>query len=487
MANRYGLDTPGSDGLTPAQRTSILQSDAAAGHGQPSLPPSGNGTDGAGGGAIGSTSPIGAAGPDGLTTQQRAAMLQSDAAYFRAHPATGPADNDVTIKTATQSVLGWTDISVGGGLEMMPATFDLGMTERYPGHLEQIVLKKGDACTVSIGPDLVITGWINRIIRKVAPNEHSIRVQGRSRCQDLIDCSAMPDEMSIVNVNVGDLARKLVAPFAGPIGVKLPDGNGSGLPYQFSVSLGQTPWELISQVATYEGLLVHDDCVGDLVICKVGTGRFASGFAEGQNLMEWQVQDSDEMLYSTYIPVLMAQDMLKQTGTGGNAAGAPVNDPQVLRYRPLIVISEQMVGANNTQFLAQNRAVWEATRRRGRSLSASVVADSWRDSQGALWTHNKLAPLDLPSCGITGVTWIIAGWQFKRDMQGTRAELTLMSPDAYSVQPSALNGVNFQIAQAVQASAIDGLNRQNPAVRAASAPNAGGGENGPRTHDGYGL
>ena len=177
----------------------------------------------------------------------------------------------------------------------------------------------------------------------------------------------------------------------------------------------------------------------------------------------------------------MAQDSVAQFGAHGNDAGAPVPDPLVTRYRPLIVVSEQMVG---DQFLAQKRAVWEATRRRGRSRSVQVKCDSWRDGAGRLWTHNVLAPVHVPSCGLENLTWLVTEWELVRDASGTHANVTLMPPEAFAVEPSALNGVNYMIAEAEMSAR---LGQNNPAAGpAVTSPNAGGNGN-VRAGEGYGL
>ena len=404
--------------------------------------------------------------------------------------ANGFADGEVSIEAGGNAVSGWMEVSISAGMDMAPSTFELAMTERSPSDLSMVKLNKGDACTIKIGGDLVLTGWINRYSSSVSAGTHTIRVSGRSRCQDLVDCSAIPKNLSINNAVVGAVAQDLVAPFKGPITVQMPDGDGSGKAYVVGVSWGETPWEIISEIASYEGLLIYDDAKGDLVIRKIGTAAMASGFAEGVNCQEFGVSDADDMLFSLYIPALMAQDSLQLIGPGGNAAGNPVPDPLVTRYRPLVIVSDQMVQG---QLLAQQRAVWEATRRRGRSKSVSVTVDSWRDSAGTLWTHNMLAPIDLPSIHVSGVKWIIASWRFIRDREGTRAEITLMPPEAFSVQPSALGGQNFQVAQANLASqqAATTLGQRNPGAGSAiTAPNAltnAGPNQNVRAGDGYGL
>lgn len=393
----------------------------------------------------------------------------------------GLPDGEVTIVAGGRRVSGWTEVTISGGLDQMPASFSLGMTERYPGEAADLVLNPGDPCTILLGGDVVMQGYINRTPRHLGTKQHDITVEGRSRCQDLVDCSALVPSMSIVNESIVSVAERLVAKFAGPIKVLAPDGNGDNKSYQVSISLGETPFEIISQIASYEGLLVHDDAKGDLVICRVGTEVFASGFTEGANVQSASAANSDEMLFSTYIPALMAQDSLAMIGPGGNKAGKPVDDAQVKRYRPLIVVSDQMVQG---EFLAQKRAVWEATRRRGRSRSVSLTTDSWRDSAGRIWTHNVLAPVHLPTLHVENERWIVASWSLKRSpREGTTADITLMPAEAFAVSPSALTGTNYMIAQASQEAAI-GV--QTDASRSVTAPNAGANAN-VRSGEGHGI
>ena len=61
----------------------------------------------------------------------------------------------------------------------------------------------------------------------------------------------------------------------------------------------------------------------------------------------------------------------------------------------LVVVSEQAQADadGNTRYIAEQRAIWEAARRRGRSKVCEVITDSWRDSKGDLWRPNALVPI----------------------------------------------------------------------------------------------
>ena len=84
-------------------------------------------------------------------------------------------------------------------------------------------------------------------------------------------------------------------------------------------------------------------------------------------------------------------------------------------------------------------------RRIGRSQAFRLTCDSWRDSAGKLWQPNKLAIINAPAHKLVNQKWIIGTVTFRKDQSGTHADLTLMPPDAFMVQPGVLNIADAQI------------------------------------------
>jgi len=114
---------------------------------------------------------------------------------------------------------------------------------------------------------------------------------------------------------------------------------------------------------------------------------------------------------------------------------ATARDPEMgrLRGRKHISIVESTLIQKN---LAQTAMDWEMNRRYGRSKVLKVKVDSWRDSSGALWTPNTLIPINLPVFELQNIQWILSEVTFSRDdKEGTTAQLILMPPEAFTVQP----------------------------------------------------
>nr|WP_235661186.1 DNA circularization N-terminal domain-containing protein [Candidatus Hamiltonella defensa] len=115
-----------------------------------------------------------------------------------------------------------------------------------------------------------------------------------------------------------------------------------------------------------------------------------------------------------------------------DAALASAQDPEKRRHRKKIDIIESTMIANG---VAQQYIDWEMNRRYGRSKALQVVVDSWRDKSGKLWEINTQIPISIPVFNITDMYWLLSEVTFTRDQRGTTAELVLMPPEAFTVEP----------------------------------------------------
>lgn len=349
----------------------------------------------------------------------------------------GSPDGELVFSCAGQAFGGWTNVTVNRGIEQMPSSFDIRGSVKSPGEIRELV-PLNSPCTISIGGHVVLTGYLERASIRLTDGQHVVTFVGRGRCCDLVDTAAIISSNSRMSTAISTLAKELAAPYAGPILVLTPDGEGDAKLYDYAVNLGESPYDIIERIARWEGLLVYENADGNLVLSRVGKLKHASGFTEGQNIQIADYTHTMDQRFSRYIPLLMSSDTLSREGEifGSNRAGKEALDPDITRYRPRIIISEQMVGNEN---LAGQRAVWEATRRAGQSRRITITTDSWLDAAGTPWTPNMLAPVDLPSGGLQVPGYIVANVAYRRDpIMGTTAVVTLMPPEAFSIQPSAL-------------------------------------------------
>lgn len=363
---------------------------------------------------------------------------------------------EVTLVIDDKEFGGWQTVRITRGIERMPSDFELSVTEVVPSAVQAFIIKPGQACEVWIGRERVITGYVDRVEPSYAPRQHTVRITGRGRCQDLVDCAAEWPGNQIVASSVLEVARKLAKVYdidvSGASGPAVGQGGATLIP-QLNLMLGETAWEIIDRLCRIAGLLAYEHTDGSLRIVDsppIVSGsaltsasvqkeivaffdRAASGFAEGVNVQRASASFTADQRFSTYQAYRFSFDSFTDLGDAGNLIGE-TSDPGVDRRRLRVIIAE--MGHSLGQQNAIDRARWEASRRWGRSRTVRLTTDAWRDSAGALYVPNTLAPLDLPSLRVDGLLWLISEVTYRKGQQGTECDLVLMPPQAFAVQPA---------------------------------------------------
>ena len=90
--------------------------------------------------------------------------------------------------------------------------FELSLTRKWT-NASEMVIKPLSACTVHIGNDLVLTGYVDDFIPSYDAREVSWVVSGRNKTSDLVDCSAIYKTGQWTNVTLDRVARDICAPF----------------------------------------------------------------------------------------------------------------------------------------------------------------------------------------------------------------------------------------------------------------------------------
>jgi prophage tail gpP-like protein len=362
--------------------------------------------------------------------------------------------DDLTLIVGSNTLSGWTDIRVTRSIEACTGDFELGMTQLQPAELQAVTVQPGDACQVILGSDLVITGYVNTVTPSLDPRGHEIRVTGRGKCQDLVDCSAEWPGGLISNSTLLGIATKLAAPYGISVAADPNVDVGAPIP-KVLLRVMETPFDVLDRIARYRGVLLYEMPDGSLYLGAVTTSsKAASGIVEGQNLERGTARYSDAQRFQTYQAFLLNTAILLETGDAGNLI-ATVSDNTVLRNRKHAIVAE-FAGETSDLSVTTRRATWERNRRYGHGMEVRPQVDSWRDSAGALWSPNSLVDLDIPSLMPMGPkTWLIGDVTYFRDAKrGTGADLVIMPPEGFSPEPIVLQPLPPDVAAALAARGI---------------------------------
>lgn len=342
--------------------------------------------------------------------------------------------DELKLQIGGRILSGWDQVRVTRNIERLPSDFELSLMDYYPGSQNKQLVIPGDACVVSIDDDTVITGYIDKWAPMISRSRHAVKATGRSKCADLVDCSAYWPNNVISKATPLQIAQRLAQPYGITVNSDL--NFGTVVP-QFTLNWGESSQEVLERVTRWAGMLYYDQPDGSLLLTRVGTKRAASGVEQGVNLQDAAYETSMDQRFSVYTGVSMSVSPINEL-SGDQAykavSLATANDPEAasMRYRNRVVIVESTMTAPEQAKMCID---WEMNRRYGRSKVLQVKVDSWRDSAGKLWEPNTLIPISVPVFGLTDELWLLAEVTFVKDDRGTVTEMVLMPPAAFTVQP----------------------------------------------------
>lgn len=321
---------------------------------------------------------------------------------------------------------GWKTVLATRSIETMAGSFELGITDRWPGQPKSSPIKPGQKCALFLDGKRVITGWVDLVSPDFDSGNHTIRVSGRDKTCDLVDCSAIHKSGQWHHVKIDQLARDLAKPYDLDVVIDADVGSAFS---SFAIQEGESVFECLDRAARMKALLLTSNAEGNLLITRASETRLDIGLVEGRNIKAARAEFSWKERFSSYI--VKGQGRLGADGeTAHSAPSATIADPAITRHRPLIVLAESH--SKNTTL--RDRAEWERNIRRGRGARGSITVQGWTRPDGELWQPNVLVPVTSPTLWLDNTDMLIVGCTYGLDDQkGTLTELAIARPDAFQL------------------------------------------------------
>lgn len=349
----------------------------------------------------------------------------------------------LTLLTGGNQITGWTSVSVSASIEQVPRSFQIALSGASSQDY-RVEVDTGQPVQVLLGTSPVITGYVDDISSAISSRNHVKTISGSSKVQDLIQSQlALQGSSSQIQ---GKTLQQIAEQFAGThgISVRMDPSDDKVIP-TFRVSIGQTGFDVIEQVARYRQYLVYDDAEGNLVLTRTSTQRQAGTLEEGAvRILDASYRKNVSQRFNTYHVYWDPNQVWLQEVQPGIALRGSATDGDIRASRQFNIISNQMIDG---QEMAQARAEWERNRRVGRSYTLTVRLTGWRDSGGELWAPNKLLSVKFPSLGLAQTDMLISRVQFNLSpASGTTTSLELMPPSAFSMEPASAPGQGSTVA-----------------------------------------
>ncbi len=339
----------------------------------------------------------------------------------------------ITITVNGEQYAGWETVTVNRNIDALAPTFSLQMSSRWSATADPVAFKTGDACTIKINGELVITGYIFSVNETDAPNDHTITVAGRAKTGDLVDCSAILPKWQLRQKKIEDIAEELCAPFGIKVEVKDPNplqplDTGDKIRI-FRIDQGETVYDALTRLTRSAGLLLSTSAEGNLVLARAATipnlGAFIS---RGINVKSSTYSSDSNDRFSQY---LLKSQIPSDDETNGPSAAqleAIADDDGVTRYRPMLVLAETPRDKKSLQ----TRANWERNQRAAASEKITYRLRGW-GTPGGLWEPNTLVPVTDERYGILA-NMLVSGAALTQTREGgTLSTVDVTGPEAYSI------------------------------------------------------
>lgn len=334
--------------------------------------------------------------------------------------------NDVTLTVNGTTYGGWKTISITLSMENLSGVFELGISEKWPGQNVPRGIQYGDECTLKIGSDRIITGYVDQIQIGYNKENHSITVSGRDKAGDLVDSSAIHKPGTWRNRNLLQIASELTAPFG--ISIKADVGLGKSFK-KFAIEPGESAYEALERLAKMRAVLIISDGFGGLLVTRAGTRKAHTAIRVGENVEACNATFDYTNRFSNIIVKGQTQGDDHTPASIFTGSRGMAFDSGVKRHRPLLIIAESQANAEQ----CKDRAEWEVAVRQGKSTVIEYTIPGWRQGNGSLWQISSLVFVYDPVLKLNE-TMLISSVRYQVDDQnGSLTILTVTKPDAFKL------------------------------------------------------
>ena len=172
-------------------------------------------------------------------------------------------------------------------------------------------------CTAAIGSDPVLTGYIDNYLPEVEADRHAVRVTGRSKTEDIVDCTPDIAGGQFAGYKLDAIARAIAGLFK--IDVVVQTDVGEPFP-DATIERHETGFAFLERLCRLRSVLATDDEQGRLVLTRAGSDRAHDALLQGPGgNVQWASAVITGSSPVTSLRRTVVQRLRKRRGHHGNA------------------------------------------------------------------------------------------------------------------------------------------------------------------------
>jgi len=292
-----------------------------------------------------------------------------------------------------------------------------------PNVWDKLQFKPGDPCTVILGGQLGVTGYITERQVGYDAKNHQIQLQGKGLSHWPYKSSVIHDTFNFDNKTFEQIAREVLAPHNIAVEIK---GVLDSKPFEkMQCPPGTTIWDFLEQIARPKGIIVSSNKEGAIVLIGEHSDPLVDNLIEGVNILKCQYVISDQNVFKKYI-VFASKPAGKDEDRGGQSNQVRAEaDGTAVKKSDLLTPGEQPMDEAE----AKKRAEFEKQWHEGPKYDLTIVVQGWlRGNTSALWQIGDNVRVKSPMCPLDNVFKIQTATFTQDRNSGTLTTLDLKPP-----------------------------------------------------------
>lgn len=322
---------------------------------------------------------------------------------------------------------GWTSIRVTDGIARCTADFDIGVSERWANQDSPWRILPFSAAQLFAGSDLVLTGYVDTYAPAFAPDQHGVRITGRSKTADLVDCTPDIAGGQYAGYGYDAICRAVAGLF--DIGVVVEAAQAASVVADATIERSETGFTFLERLGRMAGVLLTDDAGGNLVLTTAGSTQASGRLVQGENILRASATITGHRRFSRYV-VKGQHGLTPGSATVQTQQEAVALDSGVPRFRPRVTLGETQM----SQAQLQQRVNWMCSYAGGQAIKAQITVAGWRQPDGSLWRKNQIVGVKSSFLGIDA-DLLIAEVQLELSQDGSTTTLTVGPVAGYMPDP----------------------------------------------------
>jgi prophage tail gpP-like protein len=331
-----------------------------------------------------------------------------------------PSQEIVEIVVGGQHYRGWKSMSVSMNAKSPERTFQIvGALANPPIAAAALAINPNDPCIVTANGSPLVIGRVHDVEITLSPDNHEIRITGKSRGADAVKSSVDHKTHEWKNKTILQIAQDVDSSGIG----YTTDENLTPVP-KWRANVGATQMKMLGHLADKQRLFLCGSANGGIIITKHGKHRHGGGIIEGVNFKSGQAKFSSEDRAGE---VIVKGHRHKGTGTQNTRYEHRETDPGGRPGTKKVIVPK----VDMTKQEAKETAQHAVDNRFGDSVQLSCELQGFRDIGGMVWQPGWLVWCEVPSCRLS-MELAISTISLHQDelSQGSIAKLTLVHPAA---------------------------------------------------------